>query len=249
MKIDIERCSDGSAQNRTENGVGTVASGTVSGGWSPLHGASAGISDPSYQSLVGRDGWGGGERTALTTCTALAATVGTGNITGVAAALAIGGRVLCSGCGRRHFWGWCWHIRRFIWEFLYGADLMSIWKMGLEAVSLENAMPCFCVLASLGMGCMVQAGLWRIVCACSPAAAWNRYHTGSFDCRGALLAGQNASDGRLRCWYRYRRGCICWQVESPCSAFMIRYQEYWGTLWAGHLDWQIMQDRRMEAVF
>ena len=56
MKIDIERCSDGSAQNRTENGVGTVASGTVSGGWSPLHGASAGISDPSYQSLVGRDG-------------------------------------------------------------------------------------------------------------------------------------------------------------------------------------------------
>ena len=39
-----------------------------------------------------------------------------------------------------------------------GADLMSIWKMGLEAVLLENAMPLFCVLASLGMGCMVQAG-------------------------------------------------------------------------------------------
>ena len=65
MKIDIERCSDGSAQNRTENGVGTVASGTVSGGWSPLHGASAGISDPSYQSLVGRDGWERREGTAF----------------------------------------------------------------------------------------------------------------------------------------------------------------------------------------
>ena len=65
MKIEIERCLDGSAQNRTENGVGTVASGTVSGGWSPLHGASAGISDPSYQSLVGRDGWERRERTAF----------------------------------------------------------------------------------------------------------------------------------------------------------------------------------------
>ena len=65
MKIDIERCSDGSTQNRTENGVGTVASGTVSGGWTPLHGASAGISDPSYQSLVERDGWERRERSAF----------------------------------------------------------------------------------------------------------------------------------------------------------------------------------------
>ena len=99
----------------------------------------------------------GGKGQLLTTCTALAATVGTGNITGVAAALRSVVRVLCSGCGRRHFWGWRWHIRRFIWEFCMGADLMSIWKMGLELFRWK--MLClFCVLASLGMGCMVQAG-------------------------------------------------------------------------------------------
>ncbi len=42
---------------------------------------------------------------------------------------------------------------------------MSIWKMGLEAVSLENAMPCFCVLASLEWDVWYRQGLWRIVCA------------------------------------------------------------------------------------
>ena len=36
-------------------------------------------------------------------CTALAATVGTGNISGVAGAIAIGGPVLSSGCGSRLF--------------------------------------------------------------------------------------------------------------------------------------------------
>ncbi len=36
-------------------------------------------------------------------CTALAATVGTGNIAGVAGAIAIGGRALYSGCGFPHF--------------------------------------------------------------------------------------------------------------------------------------------------
>ena len=74
-------------------------------------------------------------------------------------------RVLCSGCGRRHFWGWRWHIRRFIWEFCMGADLMSIWKMGLEAVSLENAMPCFACWRRLEWDVWYRRGLWRIVCA------------------------------------------------------------------------------------
>ena len=36
-------------------------------------------------------------------CTALAATVGTGNIAGVAGAIAIGGREQSSGCGSPHF--------------------------------------------------------------------------------------------------------------------------------------------------
>lgn len=36
-------------------------------------------------------------------CTALAATVGTGNIAGVAGAIAIGGREQCSGCGFPQF--------------------------------------------------------------------------------------------------------------------------------------------------
>ena len=34
-------------------------------------------------------------------CTALASTVGTGNIAGVAGAIALGGRARCSGCGAR----------------------------------------------------------------------------------------------------------------------------------------------------
>ena len=37
-------------------------------------------------------------------CTALAATVGTGNIAGVAGAIAIGGPGRCSGCGCPPFW-------------------------------------------------------------------------------------------------------------------------------------------------
>ena len=35
-------------------------------------------------------------------CTALSATIGTGNIVGVATALVAGGRVHCSGCGSQH---------------------------------------------------------------------------------------------------------------------------------------------------
>lgn len=108
----------------------------------------------------------GGKGQLLTTCTALAATVGTREISrawqprwrSVV-------RVLCSGCGRRHFWGWRWRIRRFIWEFCMGADLMSIWKMGLEAVSLENAMPCFACWRRLEWDVWYRRGLWRIVCA------------------------------------------------------------------------------------
>ena len=107
----------------------------------------------------------GGKGQLLTTCTALAATVGTGNITGVAAALAIGGPGAVFWMWAAAFWGWLWHIRRFIWEFCMGADLMSIWKMGLEAVSLENAMPCFACWRRLEWDVWYRRGLWRIVCA------------------------------------------------------------------------------------
>ena len=156
MKIDIERCSDGSAQNRTENGVGTVASGTVSGGWSPLHGASAGISDPSYQSLVERDGWERRERTAFDDLHRAGGDGRNGKYHGR------GSRV-----GDRWSGFWMWAAAFLGMALAYTEVYLGILYGGGPYVYLENgAGSCFagkcyalfCVLASLGMGCMVQAG-------------------------------------------------------------------------------------------
>ena len=123
----------------------------------PLHGASAGISDPSYQSLVGRDGWERRERTALTTCTALAATVGTGNITGVAAALAIGGPGAVFWMWAAAFLGMALAYTEVYLGILYGAPYVYL-ENGVGSCFAGKCYALFCVLASLGMGCMVQAG-------------------------------------------------------------------------------------------
>ncbi|MFQ8842706.1 MAG: alanine:cation symporter family protein [Clostridium fessum] len=108
----------------------------------------------------------------------------------------------------------------------------------------------FCVLASLGMGCMVQAG--ALADSLRYATSLPPLGTGIIL---AVLTAVVLFGGAKR---------IGWtaSVLVPVSAglyllaggiavfsFMIRYRKYWGTLWAGHLDWQIMQDRRMEAVF
>lgn len=100
----------------------------------------------------------GGKGQRFTTCTALAATVGTGNITGVAAALAIGGPGAV-------FWMW---VAAFLGMALaYTEVYLGILYRGGPYVYLEegvgsrfagNCYALFCVLASLGMGCMVQAG-------------------------------------------------------------------------------------------
>ena len=49
-------------------------------------------------------------------CTALAATVGTGNIAGVAGAIAIGGPVPCSGCGSPPCWAWAPSLPKLPWQ-------------------------------------------------------------------------------------------------------------------------------------
>lgn len=100
----------------------------------------------------------GGKGQLLTTCTALAATVGTGNITGVAAALAIGGPGAVF---------WMWAAAFLGMALAYTEVYLGILYRGGPYVYLENGVgsrfagkcyALFCVLASLGMGCMVQAG-------------------------------------------------------------------------------------------
>ena len=49
-------------------------------------------------------------------CTALAATVGTGNIVGVATAIKAGGPGACSGCGWRHFLVWLPNMPKVFWR-------------------------------------------------------------------------------------------------------------------------------------
>ena len=100
----------------------------------------------------------GGTGQLLTTCTALAATVGTGNITGVAAALAIGGPGAVF---------WMWAAAFLGMALAYTEVYLGILYQGGPYVYLEDGVgshfagkcyALFCVLASLGMGCMVQAG-------------------------------------------------------------------------------------------
>ena len=92
-------------------------------------------------------------------CTALAATIGTGNIAGVSAAICVGGPGAVF---------WMWLAAAFLGMALaYTEVYLGILYGGGPYVYLENgAGSCFagkcyalfCVLASLGMGCMVQAG-------------------------------------------------------------------------------------------
>lgn len=126
---------------------------------SPLHGASAGISDPSYQSLVGRDGWERREMTLLDRpAPQLAATVGTGNITGVAAALAIGGPGAVFWMWAAAFLGMALAYTEVYLGILYGGGPYIYLENGVGSCFAGKCYALFCVLASLGMGCMVQAG-------------------------------------------------------------------------------------------
>ena len=132
----------------------------------------------------------GGKKQLLTTCTALAATVGTGNITGVAAALAIGGPGAVFWMWAAAFMGIALAYTEVYLGILYrkekagemggrGAECglraegeralengaAGFWtgpyvylEEGIGSRLAGNAYALFCVLASLGMGCMVQAG-------------------------------------------------------------------------------------------
>lgn len=136
-----------------------MASGTVSGGWSPLHGASAGISDPSYQSLVGRDGWERRERTAFgRPAPRWRRRSEPGNITGVAAALAIGGPGAVFWMWAAAFLGMALAYTEVYLGILYGGGPYVYLENGVGSCFAGKCYALFCVLASLGMGCMVQAG-------------------------------------------------------------------------------------------
>lgn len=109
---------------------------------------------------------GGDRANFATACTALAATVGTGNIAGVATAIAAGGPGAV-------FWMW---VSAFLgMATAYGETYLGIkyrymgedghfisgpfvyLERGLGGKSLGKAYAFFCVMASLGMGSMVQA--------------------------------------------------------------------------------------------
>ena len=50
-------------------------------------------------------------------CTALSATIGTGNIAGVAGAIAMAAPAPCSGCGSPQFWAWAPSLLKLPWLF------------------------------------------------------------------------------------------------------------------------------------
>ena len=100
----------------------------------------------------------GGKGQLLTTCTALAATVGTGNITGVAAALAIGGPGAVFWMWAAAFLGMALAYTEVYLGILYGGGPYAYLENGVGSCFAGKCYALFCVLASLGMGCMVQAG-------------------------------------------------------------------------------------------
>lgn len=121
-----------------------------------------------WKSTVGTLGGGGEEAKSqlATACTALAATVGTGNIAGVATAIAAGGPGAV-------FWMW---VSAFAgMAAAYGETCLGIryryrgtdgqyicgpfvyLERGLKSRKMGLLYAFFCVLASLGMGSMVQA--------------------------------------------------------------------------------------------
>ena len=100
----------------------------------------------------------GGKGQLLTTCTALAATVGTGNITGVAAALAIGGPGAVFWMWAAAFLGMALAYTEVYLGILYGGGPYIYLENGVGSCFAGKCYALFCVLASLGMGCMVQAG-------------------------------------------------------------------------------------------
>lgn len=100
----------------------------------------------------------GGKGQLLTTCTALAATVGTGNITGVAAALAIGGPGAVFWMWAAAFLGMALAYTEVYLGILYGGGPYVYLENGVGSCFAGKCYALFCVLASLGMGCMVQAG-------------------------------------------------------------------------------------------
>lgn len=99
-----------------------------------------------------------GKGQLLTTCTALAATVGTGNITGVAAALAIGGPGAVFWMWAAAFLGMALAYTEVYLGILYGGGPYVYLENGVGSCFAGKCYALFCVLASLGMGCMVQAG-------------------------------------------------------------------------------------------
>ena len=108
----------------------------------------------------------GGKGQLLTTCTALAATVGTGNITGVAAALAIGGPGAV-------FWMWAAaflgmalaYTEVYLGIFVWGRTLCLSGKWGWKLFRWK--MLCPVLRAGVAWNGMygTGGGLWRIVCA------------------------------------------------------------------------------------
>lgn len=121
-----------------------------------------------WKATVGTLGGGGEESKSqmATACTALAATVGTGNIAGVATAIAAGGPGAV-------FWMW---VSAFVgMAAAYGETYLGIkyrykgpdgqyicgpfvyLERGLKSRKMGLIYAFFCVLASLGMGSMVQA--------------------------------------------------------------------------------------------
>lgn len=100
----------------------------------------------------------GGKGQLLTTCTALAATVGTGNITGVAAALEIGGPGAVFWMWTAAFLGMALAYTEVYLGILYRGGPYVYLAEGVGSRLAGKCHALFCVLASLGMGCMVQAG-------------------------------------------------------------------------------------------
>ena len=90
----------------------------------------------------------GGKGQLLTTCTALAATVGTGNITGVAAALAIGGPGAVFWMWAAAFLGMALAYTEVYLGILYGGGPYVYLENGVGSCFAGKCYALFCVLAS-----------------------------------------------------------------------------------------------------
>lgn len=91
------------------------------------------------QLSAGRKGQGEGEISPFKALmTSLSATIGTGNIVGVATAIGLGGPGALFGCGARHYWGWLLNTPKPFWPCITAKSITRAIMLAARCITLRT---------------------------------------------------------------------------------------------------------------